>query len=187
MIMHASEIPEGNYWQKVVAKEAHQDPLQLRLRRDAPLGGPGGLAVHPPADRRGPAGDAPGDRPDDARRHARLRPVAASWRCTGCTAIKDAMTKHIIVISDGDPTAADATRHQPAVREQDHGDGRPDRRARQRPGRASADAEPRQANQGPVLQRHQPEGAAPDLPEGSPADLAPADLRAGRRRGRPAS
>ena len=76
MIMHASEIAEGNYWQKVVAKAALNALSQLRLRRDAPLGGAGGLAVHPPADRRGPQQHAPGDRPDDARRHARLRPVA---------------------------------------------------------------------------------------------------------------
>ena len=51
LIMHASEIAEGNYWQKVVAKAAIKLAVQLRLRRHAPLGGPGGLAVHPAADR----------------------------------------------------------------------------------------------------------------------------------------
>ena len=29
LIMHASEIPEGNYWQKVVAKAAHEGALHL--------------------------------------------------------------------------------------------------------------------------------------------------------------
>ena len=76
MIMHASEIPEGNYWQKVVAQEALKTLSPLRLRRHAPLAGPGVLALHAPADRRAAGRDAPGDRPDDARRHARLRPVA---------------------------------------------------------------------------------------------------------------
>ena len=51
MIMHASEIAEGNYWQKVVAKAALKRSRQLRLRRDDPLGGAGGVALHPPADR----------------------------------------------------------------------------------------------------------------------------------------
>ncbi len=51
----------------------------------------------------------------------------------GLNAIQDAMTKHIVVISDGDPTPPTNRRHQPARRQQDHRDHGPDRRARQRP------------------------------------------------------
>ena len=51
--------------------------------------------------------DAPRDRPDDPRRHARLRPVAPDGACEGLNGVKDAMTKHIIIISDGDPDPAD--------------------------------------------------------------------------------
>ena len=54
LIMHASEIAEGNYWQKVVAKAAISSLSSYDYRRHAPLGGPGGLAVHPAADRDGP-------------------------------------------------------------------------------------------------------------------------------------
>ena len=53
-----------------------QGAVELRLRRPAPLGGPGSVAVHPAADRLGAEQHAPRHRPDDARRHARLRPVA---------------------------------------------------------------------------------------------------------------
>ena len=42
-------------------------------------------------------------------------------------------------------------------------------------------------DQGAVLQRHQPQGPAADLPEGGADDLAPADLRAARPPGRPRS
>ena len=76
LIMHASEIAEGNYWQKVVAKAAINALSSYDYAGHAPLGGPGSVALHAPADRRGPQQHAPGDRPDDARRHARLRPVA---------------------------------------------------------------------------------------------------------------
>ena len=79
LIMHASEIAEGNYWQKVVAKAAinalssydyagmlHWEGQEAWLFTLRPIG-------------IGPWQHAPGDRPDDARRHARLRPVAARW------------------------------------------------------------------------------------------------------------
>ncbi len=104
LIMHASEIPEGNYWQKVVAKAAikalssydyagllHWEGQEAWLFTLRPIGS--GQKQH-----------APRDRPHDARRHARLRPVAPDgdegleWR------FADAMSKHIVVISDGDPT-----------------------------------------------------------------------------------
>ena len=51
MIMHASEIAEGNYWQKVVAKAALKALSTYDYAGDDPLGGAGSLAVHPPADR----------------------------------------------------------------------------------------------------------------------------------------
>ena len=38
LIMHASEIAEGNYWQKVVAKAAINALVELRLRRAASTG-----------------------------------------------------------------------------------------------------------------------------------------------------
>ena len=76
LIMHASEIPEGNYWQKVVAKAAisslsnydyagmlHWEGQEAWLFTLRPIGS--GAEQH-----------APRRRPDDARRHARLRPVA---------------------------------------------------------------------------------------------------------------
>ena len=77
LIMHASEIAEGNYWQKVVAKAAINALSSYDYAGHAPLGGPGGLAVH--ASGRSATGrstHAPRHRPHDARRHARLRPVA---------------------------------------------------------------------------------------------------------------
>ena len=105
MIMHATEIPEGNYWMKVIAQEAiktlssydycgmvHWEGQEAWLFTVQPIGN-------------GKAVDAPGDRPDDARRHARLRPVAPDGSLTGSAKVQDAMTKHIIVISDGDPAA----------------------------------------------------------------------------------
>ncbi len=39
--------------------------------------------------------------------------------------VKDAMTKHVIVISDGDPTPPTRAGDQPARDEQDHRDRRP--------------------------------------------------------------
>ena len=76
------------------------------------------------------------------------------------------------------PDAAQHAGDQPARRQQDHRDRGADRRARQRPRRDRRDAEPREPDQGAVLQRHQPQGAAADLPEGGADDLAPLDLRA---------
>ncbi len=54
----------------------HQLALELRLCRHAPLGGSGSLALQPAGDRHRPVQHAPRRRPDDARRHARLRPLA---------------------------------------------------------------------------------------------------------------
>ena len=78
LIMHASEIPEGNYWQAVVAKAAIGALSSYDYAGLLALGKPGSLALHPPADRLGPQQHAAGHRPHDPGRHARLRPVAAN-------------------------------------------------------------------------------------------------------------
>ncbi len=89
------------------------------------------------------------------------------------------MSKHIVIISDGDPTPpssrvisqlAASKVTVTTVLTAAHGND---------PGAIEHHAEPRRADQGPVLQRHQPEGPAADLPEGGAVDLAAADLRAG--------
>ena len=76
LIMHASEIPEGNYWQKVVAKAAISALSSYDYAGLLALGRPGSVALHPAADRHRAEQHAPRHRPHDARRHARLRPVA---------------------------------------------------------------------------------------------------------------
>ena len=68
--------PRGELLAEGRRQGGDQRPVELRLRRAAPLGGPGSVALHPAADRLGPSQHAPRDRPHDARRHARLRPVA---------------------------------------------------------------------------------------------------------------
>lgn len=103
MIMHASEIPEGNYWQKVVAQEAlktlssydyagmvhwqGQESWLFTLREI----GPSRPSMLRAIDRM-----TPGDMPD-------FNP-SLQMAMQGLIARRDAMTKHIVVISDGDPT-----------------------------------------------------------------------------------
>ena len=176
LIMHASEIAEGNYWQKVVAKAAisslssydyagmlhweGQEAWLFTLRaiglgrhsmlRAVDRMTPGDMPDFDPSLQMAMKGlNARPGRDEQAHRgHQRRRPDAAQRPC-----------------------------HQPARRQQDHGDRRADRRARQRPRRAERHAEPRHADQGQLLQRHQPPGIAADLPEGGAVDLAAADLR----------
>ena len=134
LIMHASEIAEGNYWQKVVAKAAinalssydyagllHWEGQEAWLFTLRPIGS-GRSSMLRAIDRM-----TPGDMPD-------FDP-SLQMAMKGLNGVKDAMTKHIVVISDGDPDAADERCHQPVDPEQDHGDHGPDRRARQRPQR----------------------------------------------------
>ena len=134
LIMHASEIPEGNYWQKVVAKAAikalssydyaglmHWEGQEAWLFTLRPIGS-GQNSMLRAIDRM-----TPGDMPD-------FDP-SLQMAMKGLNAIPDAMSKHIVVISDGDPTASQQPGHQPARRQQDHRHRRPHRRARQRPGR----------------------------------------------------
>ncbi len=103
MIMHASEIAEGNYWQKVVAKAAlnalstydyagmlHWEGQEAWLFTLRPIGsGRGGMLSS--IDRM-----TPGDMPD-------FDP-SLQMAMKGLMGVKDAMTRHIVIISDGDPT-----------------------------------------------------------------------------------
>jgi uncharacterized membrane protein len=103
MIMHASEIPEGNFWQKKVAQEAlktlsgydyagmiHWEGQEAWLFGVQPIGANQNRMLR--------AIDAmtPGDMPD-------FDP-SLQLAIGGLRRATDAMTKHIIVISDGDPT-----------------------------------------------------------------------------------
>jgi uncharacterized membrane protein/Mg-chelatase subunit ChlD len=103
LIMHASEIPEGNYWQKVVAKAAikalssydyagllHWEGQEAWLFTLRPIGS-GQNSMLRAIDRM-----TPGDMPD-------FDP-SLQMAMKGLNAIPDAMSKHIVVISDGDPT-----------------------------------------------------------------------------------
>src|SRR4051812_7500821 len=103
MIMHASEIAEGNYWQKVVAKAAlnalssydyagmlHWEGQEAWLFTLRPIGGGRNMMLRA-IDRM-----TPGDMPDfDPSLQMAMR---------GLMGVKDAMTRHIVIISDGDPT-----------------------------------------------------------------------------------
>jgi uncharacterized membrane protein/Mg-chelatase subunit ChlD len=103
LIMHASEIAEGNYWQKVVAKAAikalssydyaglmHWEGQEAWLFTLRPIG-TGQSSMLRAIDRM-----TPGDMPD-------FDP-SLQMAMTGLNGIRDAMSKHIVVISDGDPT-----------------------------------------------------------------------------------
>ena len=103
LIMHASEIAEGNYWQKVVAKAAisslssydyagmiHWQGQEAWLFSLRPIGSGRSTMLR--------AIDVmtPGDMPD-------FDP-SLQMSMKGLNAVKDAMSKHIVIISDGDPT-----------------------------------------------------------------------------------
>lgn len=103
MIMHASEIPEGNFWQKKVAQEAlstlsnydyagliHWQGQEAWLFPVRPIGSNKGTML------RMIDSMTPGDMPD-------FDP-SLQLAVTGLRGATDAMTKHLIVISDGDPT-----------------------------------------------------------------------------------
>jgi uncharacterized membrane protein len=103
LIMHASEIAEGNYWQKVVAKAAmnalssydyagmiHWEGQEAWLFTLRPIGS-GRSTMLRAIDRM-----TPGDMPD-------FDP-SLQMAMKGLLRVKDAMTRHIVIISDGDPT-----------------------------------------------------------------------------------
>jgi len=103
LVMHASEIPEGNYWQKVVAKAAisalsnydyagmlHWEGQEAWLFSVQTIGKGRGRMLRA-VDRM-----TPGDMPD-------FDPSLQMAR-KGLLGVKDAMSRHIVIISDGDPT-----------------------------------------------------------------------------------
>ncbi len=103
LIMHASEIAEGNYWQKVIAQQAiktlsnydycgliHWQGQEAWLFPLREIGATRGSMLRS-IDRM-----TPGDMPD-------FDP-SLQMAMKGLVAKSDAMTKHIIIISDGDPT-----------------------------------------------------------------------------------
>ena len=106
-IMHATEIPEGNYWMKVVAQEAiktlssydycgmvHWAGQEAWLFTIRPVG-TGKSAMLRAIDRM-----TPGDMP--------AFEGTLQMAMSGLLKVPDAMTKHIIVISDGDPAPPSA-------------------------------------------------------------------------------
>lgn len=102
MVMHASEIPEGNYWQKVVAQEAlktlspyDQAGMLHWNGQESWLFTLQNIGERMPQMLRAIDRMTPGDMPD----------VDPSLQMgLGALRRSDAMTKHFIVISDGDPT-----------------------------------------------------------------------------------
>src|SRR3954452_13024507 len=108
MVMHASEIPEGNNSKKVVAKAAlnalsnfdyagmlHWEGQEAWLFTLRPVGNSRGSMLRA-IDRM-----TPGDMPD-------FDPSLQMAR-KGLMNVKDAMSRHIVVISDGDPTPPSAS------------------------------------------------------------------------------
>ena len=103
LIMHASEIAEGNYWQAQVAKAAinalssydyagmlHWESQEAWLFTLRPIGS-GRNSMLRAIDRMNP-----GDMPD-------FDPSLV-MAMKGLNGVRDAMSKHIVIISDGDPT-----------------------------------------------------------------------------------
>ena len=95
----------------------------------------------------------------------------------GLNDVKDAMTKHVVLISDGDPAPPTSGVMSQLIQSKitvtailitSHSND---------PSVFSVMRRPGSADQGAILLRHQSQGPAPDLPEGSPNDLATLDLR----------
>jgi uncharacterized membrane protein len=118
MLMHASEIPEGNYWQKVIAREAlkslgprdycgvlHWSGNEQWLWR------PGLRSIDDEEIRRRMLGAidrlTPGDMPD-------FQPSVA-LAAKAFASLSDAAVKHMIIISDGDPAAPNSSTVQAMV------------------------------------------------------------------------
>lgn len=114
LIMHASELPQGNHWQKIIAREAirslgdldycallHWDGSEKYLWTDNQ--GRGFLPVQGNRARMLARLDrmAPGDMPDfDPTMRMGLQ---------GFNALPDAAVKHMVIISDGDPSPPSAS------------------------------------------------------------------------------
>ena len=147
LIMHASEIAEGNYWQKVVAKAAinalssydyagllHWEGQEAWLFTLRPIGSGRGSMLRA-IDRM-----TPGDMPD-------FDP-SLQMAMKGLNGVQDAMSKHIVVISDGDPTPPTSRVISQLAASKITVTADPDRRARQRPRRDQRHAQPRQRTKG---------------------------------------
>ena len=106
LLMHASEMPDGNHWQKVIAKEAiralgGEDYCGLLPGTDQWMWGTGGNGIiRVKGNRERMLGMVdrmtPMDMPDFDSGLERAR--------KGFARLKDAAVKHMIIISDGDPT-----------------------------------------------------------------------------------
>jgi uncharacterized membrane protein len=176
MVMHASEIPQGNHWQKVIAREAitplgpmdYCGIIHWGMGGEQWLwGGAQGLVrvgdqrqrMMARVDRMTP-GDMPAFEPS-------MRMALAAFN-----RVPDASVKHMIIISDGDPAPPGSALSglRSARRDQDLDGGRRGTRA----GGAHHAAEHRDRDRGPVLRGQQSAGPAADLsdriaPRGSAA------------------
>ena len=169
--MHAGEIPQANYWQKVVAQEAIKalgprdycgliswNGTDQWLWGQAQGGmvrvGPNRQLMLARIDRMG-VGDMPDFDP------GMKKAAVALARLT------EAANKHMIIISDGDPTPPTQRHDQRARARRRHGD-HGGRRLARHPGQPG-DAEHRHAHQGQILRRQQRQRAAEDLSARGPA------------------
>ncbi len=177
MLMHASEIAEGNHWQKVIAKEAIKTLGAQDYCGVIHWCGRRAMAVEsqPVQGGRQPRPDAGPDRSHDARRHAGLR-AGVRQGAAGFASLQDAAVKHMIVISDGDPSPPTAATHRrPEGAEGDRldgGGGRP------RAGREPEPLQHRHADRRQVLRGQQSQGPAADLSARGPPRRPLAGLRA---------
>ena len=185
MIMHASEIAEGNYWQKVIAREAikplgpmdYCGLIHWGPGREEWLWGRQAGAGPQSASSRNKLMAA--RRPHDARRHAGLR--SGMKMALGDFNQVNAAVKHMIIISDGDPSPPSFTTVNGFVpaEDQDLDGGRRGSRAGGTPDAAGH----RHGDGRQVLRGQEPQGPAADLPDRGPprrpaADQGPAERAA---------
>ncbi len=102
MVMHATEIPEGNHWMKVIAQEA--------LKTLSPFDYVGVLYWNGQESWLFTLKAIGENKPGMLRAIDRMQPSdmldfgpSLQMALTSLRGVKDAMTRHIIVISDGDP------------------------------------------------------------------------------------
>ena len=106
MVMHASEMADGNFWQAEDRTGRDQGPRPPGLLRHDSLERHRSAGCGQPRhgqSRREPQHDAGRDRSNDAGRHAEFRSRRCSWPLQGFKTVPDAAVKHMIIISDGDP------------------------------------------------------------------------------------
>ena len=176
-IMHATEIPEGNYWMKVIAQEAiktlssydycgmvHWEGQEAWLFTIRPVGN-GKASMLRAIDRMTP-GDMPAFDP------------TLQLSLTGLRKVQDAMTKHIILISDGDPAAPSPQVINQLIANKitvttvivaAHGND---------PGSIATMRDIAVKTKGRFYQVTNPKALPADLPEGGEDHLPPPDLRA---------